>query len=218
MKKQLIGLGTAALVLGGLISSAAATTMISTWTGTITGISKNNDLTTYDIGDTFTVINEYDDHGTEYHDYSDGANGIAEFGAGDDTVFRLHELTEYPNTSYLNDIQSGLPQEISDLITLATDNHFQNTSYENLIDGVYRTTTLADGLVLTMSYNPLATTPQHERLLIYNNNTIDTIIEFTTERTATPKNSNAVPEPTTLFLFGTGLVGLASSRFRKNNT
>ena len=66
-----------------LLSTTTNAALINeTWTGTIVRTSLDDRL----IGRTFNVILTYDNESTAASQFGDGANGIAEFGMGDDTI------------------------------------------------------------------------------------------------------------------------------------
>jgi len=84
------------------VTSAALIT--ETWESEVTGTSGH---TAFNIGDTFTWTVTYDNSNTRHSVYNDGANGIAEFGSGDDFISHTSCVSTDPDPSSCDSIPSG---------------------------------------------------------------------------------------------------------------
>jgi len=201
-------------------TSAHAVLVTDVWESTvINDVSGNN--TVFAPGDKFTWTVTYDDTSLTMHEYDDGANGIAEFGTGDDTISNIlctgaasgspgctiNYTTEY---NLLADAifdlsQFYLPMQSAGLTGYngLTLNYAQRTRSDN---GTNNARFWADDFSFAVAG---VQTMFFDNNIGASNSTITTLSSVLI-------STNNVPEPPVIALIAIGLLGVGTSRLRKN--
>lgn len=209
MKKKLLAGVSTGLLLVGMAGVSQATPMIGTMSATVTSKYMSESETGYNIGDVVTVSFTYDDSGTEWHEYNDNANTIAEYGGGDDTLREVYTTATYTMWSFMSDAQIVLPSALSAL-AYSYNLNFTNTSRVGLKNtGVFDLQIFGDGLNVMMN-----TGPHNSRIGWVNKNNEPNYL-YLSQATLVTSTVDPVPEPATMLLFGTSLSGLAGARLRR---
>lgn len=204
-----------AVLLLGTFQSANAVLITETWESEITFATHN----AFAVGDTFTWTVTYDDSSLRMHGYSDGANGIGEFGEGDDTLNHVYCTGTESNgagcTTSTGSSHSFLSDAIFDL-----SNFYDVMAVANLTGYDYYTSNnalryntssgneyadfLGDDMHFTLS-----------RAVTWSSNTI--IYDSITLLNSQILNREIVdvPAPTSIALLVLGLTGVGFSRRKK---
>jgi hypothetical protein len=178
----------------------------TTWTGQIDSLYGNASLV-YNLGDEFVVTIKHETIAPDrYTVWDDGNNQIAEYGQGDDTILEYKNI----DNSHIQDRDASFSFDYKTqaYIDSTKDNTFDGSNYNFISsdlqwdeymmsgDGIFFS--IFDGL-----NNP--SHPNHSSLQVLGGGF--TALGFI--------ESQPVPEPTTMLLLGTGLVGLVGSRMKK---
>lgn len=177
----------------------------------------------YAAGHVFQFTATYDDAGTVMHYYYDGPNGIAEFGAGDDTIYYTYKLSEYPGYSIFSDAtiaSSGFAPQPAGWVPYDVDSYNLTRYYESpdynywILDYIadnrqfwihgYNNSNYGYFSAYDYYFHPEGGTTSGG---VYGNGSL------LITRTRLDGN-DPIPEPSTIMLLGAGLAGLAFWRRR----
>ncbi len=205
------------IMLSVYTSSSYAGIITEQWQGTIQNVGNNNGFTS---GDIITWSVTYDNIGRIAHSYNDGLNGIAEYGAGDDTLVS----TWCSNPGQLNcDLNFNTDTLLSDA-TIEFGNVFNvllansifsdfvesdgNNSMSFVRDDYWGGNTFSQsGDARSFGSNDVGA--NWEISGTYNQNTLNGSIFLSANNLALMSTTAAtVPVPAALWLFGSGLIGL----------
>ena len=179
----------------------------------------------YSAGHVFQITATYDDTGTTMHIWEDGANGIAEFGDGDDLLFHTYNLVDYTEFTLFSDADlsiSGLAQLPSGASRRDVYNFNISWYFENLDPSTY-----GEWILMYMAddiyFEAYVTRKSFSESYFYleQNYTDDSgvsqvwITEATIQSTEGLITRTTVPEPTTLTLMGLGLAGIGFARKKR---
>lgn len=195
-------------------NEAKATMMVDTWSAVISGVFYGDQALNsgWSAGQKIEVSYIYKDDTWTYTAYTDGINKVAEFGNGDDGIFekRYGSLTTYNYWADAIDFNTNFT--IPD--SYKKYSYDVNTAYvyELVSNGRKSFQAIGDGIKLFLHS---ADNNGYMNWADANNNYNAIAL---TDITLSTKayNSAPVPEPVTVLLMGTGLVGLVASRRRKN--
>jgi len=186
----------------------------------------------YSAGHIFNVIATYDSAGAVMHSYLDGPNGVAEFGAGDDTTETTWNRVDYADSTFFSDAAltiSGLtapPGYLSPWNRLAY-NQKRVQAYGNpAIEGFQDFILIADDIYFVLRlYGPdyVVYRPDAGTFFL-------SVIQFysttdgwgrdsrfvVTGSTSESIRRSSVPEPATLALLSIGVVGIGYQRRARN--
>ena len=185
----------------------------------------------YSAGHVLKVTATYDDDGTVMHRWHDGANGIAEFGDGDDIIIQTYNLADNPSATLYSDADisiSGLllPTGATPAKTLFTNRSSYSEYFDPSTNGTSVLSYVAEDLLtftISISRESYWGPNGHSSLIVTQaiedasgsfqflnlGVSIDSVDEFKRTR---------IPEPTTLILTGIGLSGIGYSRHRSKKT
>ncbi len=211
MKNKIFLFSTCLLL--GCFTIINASPMQVTWSGTI-GFWEG-DLFHLAEGDVVVVNAVYDDTSIAAHIYSDGINGIPEYGKGDDVLSQtISDTSKWPilsdaNLSYSDNLQAFLDKSVG----------VQDENYAMVNDTVsgYFTTTakyeatkieLHSGNTGILGSSISIGDPLGKMNSLWFSELSYTITPYAPGQTP-------VPEPTTILLFGLGIVGLAGISRKK---
>lgn len=199
-------------------SPTNAALITQTWTGTI--ISTNLD-DSY-IGQTFDVLLTYDNESNVAHQYLDGSNDIAEFGAGDDVIGTTHCTDRaQPGTScdhvytvhpFLDDASINLDEVIALFDGIAPLN-----AYSYNYSMVYQSSdfvTLAQYAADSISWRAGLDGNDYATTFWYDSSQTDFYRDSHSASFAATY-ALSVPEPSIIILMTTGFVGLGLIRKRR---
>ncbi len=210
-----------ALALICISSSASATVITESWLATVTGVSNHN---AFAIGNTFSWTVTYDDASQRMTQYTDGLNGIGEFGSGDDQL-----LYDTCTVSYTG--PGPCTYTPADIFTHFSDAVFDLSGYFNVMElagltganihsnngarayttklGVRTRTMIADDRSFLIDHADTWTNlPNYPRYA----STTTYVSELKEVRYGA-----ALPEPATIMLLAMGIAGIGVSR-RKNKS
>ncbi|MET0025143.1 MAG: PEP-CTERM sorting domain-containing protein [Sedimenticola sp.] len=205
-----------ALLAAFSVNSHAAL-VTETWESTVTYVTH----TAFVVGDTFQWTITYDNESQRMSSYNDGANGVAESGAGDDTFYYSHCTTAYagsePCTYPGYNSYSFFSDAVFDLTgftsVMSTAGYMGGNVYSHNYAWAYDTTSgvmyrqyIADDLQF------IGGTFGGEYAYTYDSNDRGNSTRFTSVLISTTEQ---VPEPATLALMGLGLAGIGFARKKK---
>jgi hypothetical protein len=224
MKKLMLGLGVAAIVLTGGAIQSEATPMTSYYTGTWTShwtaivdyLWTDKDPMVdviWDIGDEITWSITPANAGSLFHVYNDGPNGIGEFGQNDDTV---HHTNYFDYNDSIVDATFSLDAKTTEYIATVpdvTERNYATLYYMERNDCILAeySSYSRDGFAMR---SDLCDKTGH----IYNYSLgLDTAVVdyYIVSYTNSPNDSALIPEPATMILLGCGLAGIVGTRLRK---
>ncbi len=180
----------------------------------------------YSAGHVFQITATYDDEGTVMHGWGDGANGIAEFGDGDDLLFSTYNLVDYSGYTLFSDAElsiSGLAQLSAGASRLDVYDYNFSWYYEYLDpsdNGYWVLNYAADDIRFIASVYNMSQSPSSSFYLLQNY-TDDLgkhqvlLARAVIDSTDGLITRTTVPEPTTLTLMGLGLAGIGFARKKR---
>lgn len=179
----------------------------------------------YAAGHVFKFAATYDDAGTVMYQYYDGPNGIAQFGAGDDTIEWEYNLSSYSVYGYnlfsdASIASTGFATMPEGLAPYDIFNDNASWYYENQIDVSWYLYYMADNRYFIL-YHYNTGYEYFDGYTYYLNSeagvTYDYVSTYSAEGFITRTRIDGigqVPEPSTIMLLGAGLAGLAFWRRR----
>lgn len=196
----------------GLTGMANAILMSGTFTATIYEISGSlaNDI--WDLGEVINWNILYDDQGEWQSTYTDGANGIAENGKGDDVLqsrskpighlFATDATYTFDNKTleFIDALNDTTARNFSQITCLSDPNLLNGYV---LMDGFYMYTAMVSSPGTKQMFGTILDSPTAANRMKFDINSFET-------HAAAP-----VPEPATILFMGTGLAGLIVARRRK---
>jgi hypothetical protein len=217
MKKQLITIGIMSLLIGSA-NLAQGTLMQTTWTGTIGNISSNAIANQYlHDGEKFFFQAIYDDKQITDHAsiWNDGANGVAEFGKGDDM-----SGGSVSGGKYADDVNFTFSANFQTYLQALPDTTSYNSAYVKIDDQLtpYGVTVEGDGFRLDAG---VATNTYSNWIGFWERQSpgvpgVVHVGAFGVTNVQVTNTLAPVPEPGTMVLFGIGLAGIATGNRRKN--
>ncbi len=220
MKKFLVSMAGGAILLTVLPAQSNATSMVATWEATVGTVNGTLAQSIWNIGDTIQFQVTYDDEGTNYHEYSDGANGIAELGRGDDTIEQTITLPSSSDYYFYSDAGFTFDQNTLDFIAQVDDSGVRNDAETYQNDEYLFSYYSADSFGASLWSSEIAYSYMAGLVFDANGMRVYNRVYFSdltyTVAAASQDPAAPVPEPATMLLFGTGLVGFAGYKKRQS--